>query len=100
MYAKWDHPPCSGICPNQVNLAGNEGAHMRYLLRPSRICVFKPFQSRITIRMFWSSHFLLYFTAFFFAHKSRIIRIANPVRWPLNFRSRQYMNEKQITLTC
>ena len=72
MYAKWDHPPCSGICPNQVNLAGNEGAHMRYLLGPSRICVFKPFQSRISIRMFWSSHFLLYFTAFFFF--SRISR--------------------------
>ena len=92
MYPKWDHPPCSGICPNQVNLAGNEGAHMRYLLGPSRICVFKPFQSRITIRMFWSSHFLLYVTAicFCFAHKSRIIRIANPVRWPWNFRWRQY----------
>ena len=86
MYAKWDHPPCSGISPNQVNLAGNEGAHMRYLLRPSRICVFKPFQSRITIPMFWSSHFVLYFTVVFL---SRIIRIANPVCRPLNFRSRQ-----------
>ena len=71
MYAKWDHPPCSGICPNQVNLAGNEGAHMRYLLGPSRICVFKPLQSRITIRMFWSSHFLLYFTAVCFSRISR-----------------------------
>ena len=71
MYPKWDHPPCSGICPNQINLAGNEGAHMRYLLGLSRICVFKPFQSRITIRMFWSSHFLLYFTAVFFSRISR-----------------------------
>ena len=71
MYAKWDHPPCSGICPNQVNLAGNEGAHMRSLFGPSRICVFKPVQSRITIRMFGSSHFILYFTAEFVSRISR-----------------------------
>ena len=71
MYAKWDHPPCSGICPSKVNLVGNKGAHMRYLLGPSRICVFKHFQSRITIRMFWSSRFLLYFIAVFFSRISR-----------------------------
>ena len=73
MCPKWDHSPCSGICPNQINLAGNEEALMRYLLGPSRIRVFKPLQSRITIRMFWSSHFLLYFTAFLFFF-SRISR--------------------------
>ena len=92
MYAKWDHPPCSGICPNQVNLASNEGAHMRYLLGPSRICVFKPFQSRITIpytHVLELSFSIVFYCGFFFAHKSRIIRIANPIRWPLNFRSRQ-----------